>query len=267
MIAAPAFCQHLNCGVLNQIVWPVLRLRDRQAMIEIGVIDTSVNLDHAGLGDAQIDFVRMSDEDLPASGETHGTAVVALLFKTEARAPGLRPEAKIVAVDIFSHKGGDERAEVVHLGHALDLLARRDVRVVSLSLTGRENGVLSAMLATVEESGMLVVAAAGNAVALRHVRLGLRRRILRLRYLRWMAVTGSIGMLSAAHTSMCGARCRSLVGGVGKGRQAAQRTVLCSAFCRRRRGHPDVGRSSDDPCHRRGTLACTDQQRWCQGRR
>ena len=158
--AAP--CDHLNCAVLNQIAWPLSRPPTCQATIEIGVIDTSLNLDHAGLADAQIDLIRLADEDLPVSGETHGTAVVALLVGDEPRAPGLLPEARLVAVDIFSREGGDERADVVHLVQALDLLAERKVRVVNLSLAGPENSVLSDMLAAVEQAGVLVVAAAGN---------------------------------------------------------------------------------------------------------
>lgn len=162
-IARAAECDHLNCGVLDQIDWPTARSSDCQTTFEIGVIDTSVNLVHAGLAGAQIDFIRLADADLPASGETHGTAVVALLVGDEARAPGLLPEARLVAIDIFSREGGDERADVVHLVQALDLLAERKVRVVNLSLAGPENTVLSDMLAAVEAAGMLVVAAVGNA--------------------------------------------------------------------------------------------------------
>lgn len=157
-----ALCTHLNCGALDQIGWPTERAADCQATIGIGVIDTSLNLDHAGFAAAQIDLVRLSDVDLPASGESHGTAVVGMLVGAEARAPGLLPEAKITAVDIFSRNGSDERADVVHLVQALDLLSTRQLRLVNLSLSGPENAVLTDMLAAVAQSGMLVVAAAGN---------------------------------------------------------------------------------------------------------
>jgi hypothetical protein len=161
--AAPADCVHLNCGFLDQIGWPAERSSGCRATVDIGVIDTSVNLDHAGLSATQVELLRVADPDLPSSGETHGTAVVALLAGSEARAPGLLPEARIVAVDIFSREGGDERADVAHLVQALDLLAQRGVRVANLSLAGPENTVLTDMLAAVAQSGMLVVAAAGNA--------------------------------------------------------------------------------------------------------
>lgn len=162
VVTAPRSCSHLNCRVLTQIAWPQTRPPSCQSTIEIGIIDTSVNLNHAGLLQARIEFIRLADADLPTSAETHGTAVVALLAGTEARAPGLLPEARLVAVDIFSREGGDERADVVHLVQALDLLAARKVRVVNLSLAGPQNAVLSDMLAEVDASGMLVVAATGN---------------------------------------------------------------------------------------------------------
>ena len=156
-------CAHLNCAVLAQIDWPVQRDGSCQATVEIGVIDTGVNLDHAGLGAAQVEVIRMTDDALPASGETHGTAVVALLVGAEARAPGLLPEGRVVAVDIFSRPEGDERADVVHLIRALDLLSQRGIRVANLSLAGPENAVLRDMLTAVAAQGMLVVAAVGNA--------------------------------------------------------------------------------------------------------
>lgn len=161
--AVAADCSHLNCASLAQIDWPEQRDASCQATLEIGVIDTGVNLDHAGLDAARVDLIRVTDDALPSSGETHGTAVVALLVGAEARAPGLLPEGRIVAVDIFSRPGGDERADVVHLIRALDLLSQRGIRVANLSLAGPENTVLTEMLATVAAQGMLVVAAAGNA--------------------------------------------------------------------------------------------------------
>jgi minor extracellular protease Epr len=159
----PAPCNHLNCRTLDQIAWPDARSADCRAALDIGLIDTSVNVGHAGLSAAQVELVRVAAADLAPSGETHGTAVVALLAGSELRAPGLLPEANIIAVDIFSREGGDERADVAHLVQALDLLSQRGVRLANLSLAGPENTVLSDMLKAVADSGMLVVAAAGNA--------------------------------------------------------------------------------------------------------
>lgn len=158
--AAPE-CKHLNCGIAEQVGWPVSRPPGCRAEIDIGVIDTAINLEHAGLVGARIELVRLTG-DLPPSGESHGTAVVSLLVGLEDRAPGLVPEARIVAVDVFTREGGDERADVVHLVQALDLLADRGLRVANMSLAGPENTVLTDMMASVAEGGMLVVAAAGN---------------------------------------------------------------------------------------------------------
>jgi subtilisin family serine protease len=161
--AAAAPCSHLNCSARALVGWPETRAAGCGAGITIGVIDTGVNLGHAGLPADRIEVARLTEADLPASGAMHGTAVLSMLVGHEARAPGLVPEAQVIAIDIFSREGGDERADVVALVRAIDLLAERGVRVANLSLAGPPNTVLSDVLARVASEGMLVVAAAGNA--------------------------------------------------------------------------------------------------------
>jgi hypothetical protein len=155
-------CTHLNCTALELVGWPAERSATCMAPIAIGVIDTGVNIDHAGLPQDRIDLTRLVDPDLPASSETHGTSVLSMLIGTEARAPGLVPEARVIAVDVFSRQNGDERTDAATLIRAIDLLAQRGVRVANLSLAGPRNTVLAAMLEQVAQDGMLVVAAAGN---------------------------------------------------------------------------------------------------------
>lgn len=155
-------CAHLNCDALALVDWPQARPDECRVTIPIGVIDTGVNIDHSALAGAEVELLRLLDDSLPSSAESHGTAVVALLAGSEGRAPGLLPEARILAIDIFSDAAGDERADVVHLVQAIDLLLQRGIRIANLSLAGPENRVLSDMLRTASDEGMLIVAAAGN---------------------------------------------------------------------------------------------------------
>ncbi|MGO8506627.1 S8 family serine peptidase, partial [Rhizobium leguminosarum] len=64
-------------------------------------------------------------------------------------------------------------ANIYDLLRALDMLVQRDVKVVNLSLTGPANALLEKSVKSATESGMILVAAAGN-----HVVIG--RRVNRL---------------------------------------------------------------------------------------
>lgn len=169
-ISAPAraleggACHHLNCDGLALIGWPAVRPQGCAAGVLVAVIDTGINPDHAGLSAAAIELARLTPEDAEAASlATHGTAVLSLLVGQEARAPGLVPEAQVLAIDVFTRAAGDERADVVSVIRALDLAVQRGARVANLSLAGPENTVLADMLHAAEAAGLLVVAAAGNA--------------------------------------------------------------------------------------------------------
>jgi hypothetical protein len=160
-------CAHENCEVLGLAEWPLDRAArpSCQVAIPVGVIDTGVNAAHDILEGARIEVVRLSDDRLDPSRAIHGTAVASLLVgKQGSRVPGLIPEAGLIVADIFSRDGQDERADVVAVLRGLDLMAKRGVRVVNLSLAGPANTVLQDAIERLSrEKGMIVVAAAGNA--------------------------------------------------------------------------------------------------------
>lgn len=97
----------------------------------------------------------------------HGTAVAALLVGDPAsRSPGLVPGARVVAVDAFHRRQGDERADVFTLIKGLTQLSERGADVINLSLTGPQNSALEEVIdeLTTDEN-IIVVAAVGNAGA------------------------------------------------------------------------------------------------------
>ena len=160
-----AACAPENCAALDLISWPVERPETCRVTLPVGMIDTGVNAAHDILTGARLDVVRMADAGLDPSAAVHGTAVASLLIGTEgSRVPGLIREAEVIAVDVFSKEGSDERADVTALLRGLDVLNARGVRVMNLSLAGPENGVLDAALDRMTgPEGSVIVAAAGNA--------------------------------------------------------------------------------------------------------
>lgn len=159
----PAECAHLNCEAQGLIGWPAARLPFCAVTGAVAVIDAGINPEHAGLAKAQIEVLRLAPDSQMDPSLIHGTAVLSLLVGQEDRAPGLVPEAPVLAIDVFTREGGDERANVVSLIRALDQVVQRRIRVVNLSLAGPENLALTDMLLAAEAAGVLVVAAVGNA--------------------------------------------------------------------------------------------------------
>lgn len=166
--ADKAVCRGESCTLVRHMVgWPTGGDGSGMACLKpqrIGLIDTAINADHAVLARARLEVLSLGDEKDAASGEQHGTAVAALLVGAPgSRVPGLLPEAEVVAVDAFQRfRKTADIANVYDLVRALDLLVRRDIRVVNLSLTGPANAVLERAVAAAAGRGTILVAAAGN---------------------------------------------------------------------------------------------------------
>jgi hypothetical protein len=157
-----AVCEGPACAPLEMVNWP-LNMRNCAASVTIGMVDTDINPEHAIFEGVDLDVVRISDEAEPQSGRQHGTAVAALLVgRVQARARGLLPAARLVAVDAFVGEGNNERAAAYDVVRALDLLIGRQARIVNLSLAGDANRVLERMVRAVLAADIALVAAAGN---------------------------------------------------------------------------------------------------------
>lgn len=156
-------CEGLHCDTWHMVSWTPSG--SCGAGIRLGMIDTRVNDEHQVFATAALRVERLADEALDRSRAVHGTAVAALLVGDgNSRSPGLLPDAELVAVDVFSREGGDERADVEGLVSGLDYLAGQDVPVINLSLAGPANTVLEQLVQRMtEQRGTVLVAAAGNA--------------------------------------------------------------------------------------------------------
>jgi minor extracellular protease Epr len=165
--AVATACAGMNCPSLELIGWTGTAEGAAapacSSSVAIGIIDTGINPDHPTFIGKKLTVHRLTDDSLQPSKAVHGTAVTALLIGDAAgRAPGLLPQAEIVAVDAFYRDGGDERADVFTLVKALDYLADREVRVINLSLAGPANSALEQTIIALTARNVVLVAAAGN---------------------------------------------------------------------------------------------------------
>ena len=157
-------CTGPGCEAVALIGWNMPPSRQCGPAPTIGLIDTGIERNHEALQGQSIDVLPMPQAHGASSQRDHGTAVAALLVgRSGSSAPGLLPGAKLVAVDAFYRDGGTaDRTDVASLVAALEALSERNVRIVNLSLSGPPNEVLKRAIASAQEKGLIIVAAAGN---------------------------------------------------------------------------------------------------------
>lgn len=163
--AVPMDCEGALCAHWDAVSWPPVTA-DPLCRFEpyIGVIDTGVNEDHAMLGGARLNVESIGTQGAEPSERKHGTAVVAMFVgAADDRVPGLAPAAELLVVDPFGRVGADERSDVFSLVSAIDRLAEAQVDVASLSLAGPDNPLLAEAVTSLQQAGIPVVAAVGNA--------------------------------------------------------------------------------------------------------
>jgi hypothetical protein len=127
----------------------------------IGLVDTGIDTQHAGLASKQLELITQRAPDRQASSTRHGTAVATLLLG-DGVFPGLTPKSRIIAVDAFHSQNGTDQIDTFDLVSAMDTLVERGVAVINLSLAGAANEVLDTEGQRAQARGVIVVAASGN---------------------------------------------------------------------------------------------------------
>jgi hypothetical protein len=140
--------------------WPAEGCRADTA---IGMIDAAVDSRDPGLAGASIlarDFTRAESDTTNAHPvrTDHGT-VTAEILAGDARLAGVRLQAASVIAD---HRSANQAAGVDSIVRAIDWMQTSGVRLVNFSLAGPYNKILDRSLHSAIESGMIIVAAAGN---------------------------------------------------------------------------------------------------------
>lgn len=121
----------------------------------IGLIDGGVGR-HSSLGGriAQRGFARGA----PAPSG-HGTAVASLIVGN-GQVKGAAPGAPLMVADIYGRDPAGGSA--IAIARALGWMAANDVRIVTISLVGPDNPLLSGAIQAARRKGLVVVAAVGN---------------------------------------------------------------------------------------------------------
>ncbi|WP_159803371.1 S8 family serine peptidase [Arthrobacter zhaoguopingii] len=137
----------------------------------VAVLDTGIDYSLPELGGGfgegfkvvdGYDFV--NDDDDPMDDHYHGTHVAGIVAGTGA-APGVAPEAALTAYKVLNEEGaGWESAIIAGIEAAADPLGERPADVINMSLGGPGDGndALGDAASNATQSGVLVVAAAGN---------------------------------------------------------------------------------------------------------
>ena len=127
----------------------------------IGVIDSSVDLAHPSLREARITGLSFIESGLEPLSD-HGTAVSSVLVGNSKDYRGLLPNAEILAAGVFYRTEEGDAASIKSILLALDWLLRAEVDAINMSLAGPANPLLERALKMVADSGVVVIAAAGN---------------------------------------------------------------------------------------------------------
>jgi Subtilase family len=155
-------CEAGGCAAFNLIGWPARRAGCGLSPA-IGMIDTAVNGTHPALRGSRLDIVRGASSGRRRSSAAHGTAIAALLVgRADSAAPGLLPQARLVAVDAFHADGRGDAADAFDLVRAIGFLVGRNVGVINMSFSGAANDVLERAVLAAAGRGVALVAAAGN---------------------------------------------------------------------------------------------------------
>lgn len=131
--------------------------------VRIGMVDGAVDETHPALIGQNLEYRSFHSSDLHPAAFAHGTAIAAMLIGKGAWG-GLLPAAELKAANIFELTiSGRLSANVFALLKAIDWLVAEEVDVINMSVAGSQNKVLRLVLDRARGSGMLLVAAAGNA--------------------------------------------------------------------------------------------------------
>ena len=132
--------------------------------VRVGVVDTDVDFGHPTFQGQKITHKSFLPHGRSPSPNWHGTGVLALLAgRPDSGTPGLINQADFfVASVFFAGEDGQPVTDTVSLLKALDWMDASGARLVNMSLTGTDDELVRARIASLGRQGFVFTAAAGN---------------------------------------------------------------------------------------------------------
>ncbi len=132
--------------------------------MRVGVIDTDVDFRHPTFRGQKITHRSFLPDGRNPSPNWHGTGVLALLAgRPDSGTPGLINQADFFVASIFfAGEDGQPVTDTVSLLRALDWMNASDAKLVNMSLTGTDDELVRARIASLGRQGFVFTAAAGN---------------------------------------------------------------------------------------------------------
>jgi hypothetical protein len=130
--------------------------------VRVALIDSAVDL-----GNAEFAHSIAATFDTLASApkpHKHGTAIAGLIA-AHGRLMGAAPAAKLLAVRAFDSEAAGAQGTTFNILKGLDWAAANGARIVNMSFAGPADPMLHRSLQAAHESGIVLIAAAGNAGA------------------------------------------------------------------------------------------------------
>ena len=158
---ASGACSNNRCNSIKLIDWPIPTNKPCLIPARIGIVDTSIDPQTAGLNQRNFNWQRFSNKK---SDSEHGTAIAGLLAGNPNKGvPGLLPASIIFAADVFETQGKNKNlSSVESLVRGIDWLLGKNLDVINISVTGPPNELLRAAIDRANALNIPVVAAAGN---------------------------------------------------------------------------------------------------------
>lgn len=135
--------------------------------IVVAMVDSGVDDQHSDIKSAisvNLDFVGNEPDNIAA--EAHGTAVAGTIAadrKSDLGVTGIASGVQLMAYrgcwELIDNDANNQSCSTLSLARALDSVARSDVDILNLSISGPKDLLLDSIIARITASGTLVVAA------------------------------------------------------------------------------------------------------------
>jgi subtilisin family serine protease len=133
--------------------------------VTVAMIDSGVARTHESLNQDNVTLIDLVDEKETPPPETHGTAIASIIAGS-GKVKGLAPAAHLLAIRAFTEidpKSGASTSDSFHVSQGISLALDRKARIINMSLGGPNDPVVRMAIEEAVLTGVIVVAAAGNA--------------------------------------------------------------------------------------------------------